>query len=158
MSPGRKIRRTGWAVPEPVLGVDIGGVIVSSALTGEDASLFGDRRRLTPPGSGGIESIAILAGGLFSGRGHLASRAGPKTAAISLHWLGRVRVLRRHRFGSHPRALRARPHREGRGLRQGRASGLETSRHQAILRRCALLGGPTVARWKSGLAPEAVST
>lgn len=87
MSRGRRTRRSGWPAPEPVLGVDIGGVIVSSALTGEDTSFFGDRPMLTPPVPGAIESIAILAGGVFSGRVHLVSKAGPKIAAISLQWL-----------------------------------------------------------------------
>lgn len=70
-----------------MLGVDIGGVIVSSALTGEDTSFFGDRPMLTPPVPGSIESIAILAGGVFSERVHLVSKAGPRIASISLQWL-----------------------------------------------------------------------
>lgn len=67
--------------------MDIGGVIVSGALTGEDTSFFGDRPMLTPPVPGSIESLAILSGGVFLDRVHLVSKAGPRIAAISLQWL-----------------------------------------------------------------------
>lgn len=71
----------------PVLGIDIGGVIVSSGLTGEDTSFFGDRPMLTPPVPGAIQAIAVLASSGFDGRVHLVSKAGPKIAAISREWL-----------------------------------------------------------------------
>lgn len=42
---------------------------------------------LTPPVPGAFEALAILAGGVFSERVYLVSKAGPKIAAISLQWL-----------------------------------------------------------------------
>ena len=62
-------------------------MIVSSGLTGEDTSFFGDRPMLTPAVPGAIAAISVLAASRFAGRVHLVSKAGPKISAISLDWL-----------------------------------------------------------------------
>lgn len=98
MARGRRSDRWTSRPVAPVLGVDIGGVIVSSALSGEDTSFFGDRPMLTPPVQGSIEAISALAAGPFEDRVHLISKAGPKIAGITLQWLTEFGFLTRTRL------------------------------------------------------------
>jgi hypothetical protein len=78
-------------VKRPVLGVDVGGVIVERVDRTADTSFFSDRYLETPPVEGAFEAIARL-GPLFSGRVWLVSKAGPRTERRTREW------LRHHRF------------------------------------------------------------
>lgn len=71
----------------PVLGVDIGGVLVDRAAEHSDTSFFGDRPMETPIVPGAFEALAFLAGGPFEYRVHLVSKAGPRIAGMSREWL-----------------------------------------------------------------------
>ena len=72
---------------QPTLGVDVGGVIVVLADRGDDTSFFGGRPLETPAVSGVFDELAALAGGLFEGRVHVVSKAGPAVAANTRAWL-----------------------------------------------------------------------
>jgi hypothetical protein len=71
-----------------VLGVDVGGVIVTLTDRDEDTSFFGTRPLETPAVEGVFQALATLSQQRFAGRIHLVSKAGPKVAANTSHWLG----------------------------------------------------------------------
>lgn len=71
----------------PVLGVDIGGVLVDRVAEHSDTSFFGDRPMETPIVPGAFEALSGLAGGPFEYRVHLVSKAGPRIAETSRQWL-----------------------------------------------------------------------
>lgn len=71
----------------PVLGVDVGGVIVRRVARDEDTSFFGSQPLRTEAVEGVIEALALLTAGPFEGRVHVVSKAGPKVAANTRAWL-----------------------------------------------------------------------
>ncbi|MEE6264006.1 hypothetical protein [Plantactinospora sonchi] len=71
----------------PILGVDVGGVIVALAGREEDTSFFGSRPLETPATVGVFDALATLTGGPFAGQVHIVSKAGPKVAANTRAWL-----------------------------------------------------------------------
>ena len=79
-------RRNQLQRPQPVLGVDIGGVIVDRIAENSDTSFFGDRPMDTPAVDGVFEALTQL-GTVFEHRVHIISKAGPKIAALSREWL-----------------------------------------------------------------------
>ncbi|MEV6347073.1 hypothetical protein [Actinoplanes sp. NPDC051851] len=91
---GRVPYRGVRAVREPVLGVDVGGVLVEPADGDVDTSFFGRRPLETPQVVGAFEALRGLAGGVFGGRVHLVSKAGPKVERNTRDWLAH------HRFGA----------------------------------------------------------
>jgi hypothetical protein len=70
----------------PVLGVDIGGVLIQRAAD-DDTSFFGARPMDTPAVAGAFEALAQLAAGPFAYRVHLISKAGPSVTERTLAWL-----------------------------------------------------------------------
>jgi hypothetical protein len=79
-------RKRGRQAPQPVLGVDIGGVIVDRVAEDQDTSFFGSRPMETPAVEGAFDALARLVT-TFEGRVHIVSKAGPKIAALSHEWL-----------------------------------------------------------------------
>jgi hypothetical protein len=73
--------------PLPVLGVDIGGVLIDRVAEDSDTSFFGDRPMETPAVADAVETLARLNDGLFAGRVHLISKAGPKISERTKAWL-----------------------------------------------------------------------
>lgn len=71
----------------PVLGVDIGGVLIDRVGENSDTSFFGDRPLETPAVPGAVEALARLNADLFDGRVHLISKAGPKVSERTRNWL-----------------------------------------------------------------------
>jgi len=71
----------------PVLGVDIGGVIINRVGDDHDTSFFGETPMRTPAVEGVFEALAALAADPFRGRVHLVSKARPATADRTLRWL-----------------------------------------------------------------------
>jgi hypothetical protein len=84
---GRKPYRGPGPARLPILGVDVGGVIVRLAGRDEDTSFFGSRPLETPAVDGVFEALATLTGATFGGRVHLVSKAGPKVATNTRDWL-----------------------------------------------------------------------
>jgi len=73
-------------VSVPVLGIDVGGVLVKRASQRDDTSFFGVRPMETPMVAGALEAVRLLAP-LFGFRVHLVSKAGPRIAALTKEWL-----------------------------------------------------------------------
>jgi hypothetical protein len=71
----------------PVLGLDVGGVVVDRAGDDDDTSFFGDRPMESPSVPDAFEAIASLAAGPFGGRVHIVSKAGPRVARLTREWL-----------------------------------------------------------------------
>ena len=82
-----KQRRNQTPRPQPVLGVDIGGVIVDRISENSDTSFFGDQPMETPAVDGAFAALTRLAA-VFEHRVHIVSKAGPQIAALSREWLG----------------------------------------------------------------------
>lgn len=78
--------RQGKAAP-PVLGVDIGGVLIQRAAEDSDTSFFGQHPMQTPAVDGSFDALATLAAGVFAYRVHLISKAGPSTIERTQAWL-----------------------------------------------------------------------
>jgi len=72
----------------PVLGVDVGGVLVDRAAEGSDTSFFGSDPMSTPMVPDAFAAVATLAP-LFGWRVHVISKAGPKISALTREWLAR---------------------------------------------------------------------
>ncbi|WP_078897983.1 hypothetical protein [Streptomyces rimosus] len=68
------------------LGVDVGGVIIARAGSG-DTSFFGKQPMLTPAVEGAMDCLALLVKTRFGSSVHLVSKAGPRTAALTRNWL-----------------------------------------------------------------------
>lgn len=75
-----------------ILGVDIGGVIISRAEEGSDTSFFGDRPLETPAVEGALEALAALRA-RFGENIHLVSKAGHLTQAKTRAWLAHRRFV-----------------------------------------------------------------
>lgn len=71
----------------PVLGVDVGGVLIDRVGEDSDTSFFGDRPMETPAVPGAVDALARLNAGPFDGRVHLISKAGPKISGRTRDWL-----------------------------------------------------------------------
>lgn len=76
-----------WLSRAPVLGIDVGGVLVDRVAEGSDTSFFGDRPMETPAVAGALDAVAQLLE-LFEYRVHIVSKAGPKIAELTRRWLG----------------------------------------------------------------------
>lgn len=74
----------------PVLGIDVGGVLVDRVAEGDDTSFFGSRPMETPAVSGAFAAVAELCTGPFEYRVHIVSKAGPKIAGLTREWLGQT--------------------------------------------------------------------
>jgi hypothetical protein len=69
------------------LGVDIGGVIITSDADLEDTSFFSAAYLRTPPLPEVFESLATLVRQRFGDRVHLVSKCGEETEARTRRWL-----------------------------------------------------------------------
>ncbi len=88
----------GWprvVTRRPVLGIDVGGVLVDRVAEGSDTSFFGDRPMDTPAVPYALEAIAELVE-LFGYRVHIVSKAGPKISELTRRWLGSRGVIGEH--------------------------------------------------------------
>lgn len=87
----RRLRGASMAPPAtarpPVLGLDVGGVLVDRVAEGSDTSFFGGQPMDTPAVPGALEAIPKLVT-LFEHRVHIVSKAGPKIAELTRCWLG----------------------------------------------------------------------
>jgi hypothetical protein len=81
--------------PEDVLGLDVGGVVVTLADRDDDTSFFGTRPLETPAVPGVFETLAALSAGPFADRIHLVSKARRKVAANTRAWLAHHRFFER---------------------------------------------------------------
>jgi hypothetical protein len=79
----------------PVLGVDIGGVIVHRVAENSDTSFFGARPLDTPVVDGAIEELSQLVTSPFEWRVYLVSKARSTTAATTRRWLEHIDFFRR---------------------------------------------------------------
>ena len=86
MKRAKAVRRGDRTVRLPVLGIDVGGVLVDRAAEDSDTSFFGGRPMETPEVEGAFAAVASLAE-LFEYRVHVVSKAGPKISALTLEWL-----------------------------------------------------------------------
>ncbi|MFH5230876.1 hypothetical protein [Antrihabitans spumae] len=73
----------------PVLGVDVGGVIVDRAAENSDTSFFGLKPMDTPAVDGALDALQQLTVS-FEWRVHLVSKARSTTAATSRRWLEHI--------------------------------------------------------------------
>ena len=76
----------------PVLGIDVGGVLVDRVAEGSDTSFFGDRPMVTPAVPGALDAVAALVE-VFEYRVHIVSKAGPKISELTRRWLGSRGVI-----------------------------------------------------------------
>ncbi len=72
----------------PILGIDVGGVLVRSVADNVDTSFFGARPMETPTVEGCIDAVAHLTTGYFAHQVHIVSKAGPKISELTREWLG----------------------------------------------------------------------
>jgi hypothetical protein len=79
----------------PILGVDIGGVIVDRVAEREDTSFFGTRPLETPSVLHAFDLLRKASADLFAGRVVVVSKAGPAVEANTRAWLAH------HRFFEH---------------------------------------------------------
>ncbi|GAA4938877.1 hypothetical protein GCM10023224_20230 [Streptomonospora halophila] len=77
----------GGAERPPVLGVDIGGVVIHRTADDHDTSFFGETPMLTPAVPGVFDALAGLARDAFRDRVYLVSKAKPATADRTRRWL-----------------------------------------------------------------------
>src|SRR5438309_2104042 len=85
----RRTRPPRFQARRPVLGIDVGGVLVDRVAEDSDTSFFGGRPMETPAVVGAFEAVASLCLGVFEGRVHVVSKAGPKIASLTREWLAR---------------------------------------------------------------------
>ena len=81
--------------PLPVLGLDVGGVIVDRSGEESDTSFFGDRPMDSPAVPGAFAAIARLCTGPFGGRVHIVSKAGPRISRLTREWLAHTDFFER---------------------------------------------------------------
>jgi hypothetical protein len=79
----------------PVLGVDIGGVIVDRVAENTDTSFFGERPLDTPAVVGAITALRELTLGPFQWRVFLVSKARRRTAETTRRWLDNIEFYER---------------------------------------------------------------
>ena len=79
----------------PVLGLDVGGVIVDRSGEESDTSFFGDRPMETPAVAGVFDAVTELCAGPFEGRVHIISKAGPKISRLTREWLAHTEFHQR---------------------------------------------------------------
>lgn len=72
----------------PVLGIDVGGVIVDRVAENTDTSFFGGDPMNTPAVPDAFRSIAALCADPFEYRAYIISKAGQQIAATTRRWLG----------------------------------------------------------------------
>jgi hypothetical protein len=85
------VTKKGAAQNEDILGVDIGGVLISKAGDGTDTSFFTDRFLETPMVADAFEALARLSRERFGADIHLVSKCGPRTQAKTKLWLAHHR-------------------------------------------------------------------
>jgi hypothetical protein len=85
------VNKKGAAKNKDILGVDIGGVLISKAGDGTDTSFFTDRFLETPMVADAFETLARLSRERFSADIHLVSKCGPRTQAKTILWLAHRR-------------------------------------------------------------------
>src|SRR5690606_35305668 len=78
----------------PVLGVDVGGVVIDRVADGTDTSFFGDDPMSTPAVRGVFTALAALTPA-FDGRVYIVSKAGPRTAQRTRDWMAVHRFAER---------------------------------------------------------------
>ncbi|WP_017594943.1 hypothetical protein [Nocardiopsis potens] len=78
----------------PLLGVDVGGVVIDRIADGTDTSFFGDDPMSTPAVPGVFTALAALTEA-FDGRVRVISKAGPRTAQRTRDWLAVHRFAER---------------------------------------------------------------
>lgn len=100
-------RYSGRRMVKPVLGLDIGGVLVDRLAEGEDTSFFGSRPMETPAVDGAVEAVERLLSA-FDSRVHIVSKAGPRIAALSRQWLAEQSMLPLPLLGSQVHFVRDR--------------------------------------------------
>lgn len=76
------------AAVEPVLGIDVGGVLVDRVAEASDTSFFGDRPMETPAVTDAFDTVAALTADVFAYRVHIVSKAGERIARLTRQWLG----------------------------------------------------------------------
>lgn len=91
---GIESRATRWPRP-PVIGIDIGGVLVDRASEGSDTSFFGADPMATPAVRGSHEAVRTVVGLFGRNHVHVVSKAGPKISELSRRWLHEQRLLDR---------------------------------------------------------------
>ena len=74
-----------------VLGVDVGGVLISKAHDGTDTSFFSDQFLETPMVTDAFATLARLSQERFRDDIHLVSKCGPRTQAKTKLWLAHRR-------------------------------------------------------------------
>ncbi|HEY7064312.1 MAG TPA: hypothetical protein VII06_22740 [Chloroflexota bacterium] len=72
---------------EPILGVDVGGVIIDRVDDAADTSFFGDNYLQTTAVPGAFAALERLNAGRFAGRVYLVSKCGARVQAKTLAWL-----------------------------------------------------------------------
>ncbi|MDB1089981.1 hypothetical protein PJ985_20695 [Streptomyces sp. ACA25] len=87
--------RAGHRDAAPVLGVDVGGVIIARVAAGADTSFFGSQPLTTPAVEGVFATLALLTAEPFGQRVHLVSTAGPRVARNTRAWLHHHEFFRR---------------------------------------------------------------
>jgi len=78
----------------PILGVNIGGVIVARVANDSDTNFFGERPMDTSAVDGVFEALRHLVSDVFEYRVHIVSKAGPRIATLSREWLARNGVFK----------------------------------------------------------------
>lgn len=86
MTPQARSRPAAWH-QTPVLGVDLGGVVIRTATTTEDTGFLDDDWIDTPEVDGCIAALARLHDGPFNAGIQLISKAGPRIQQRSRDWL-----------------------------------------------------------------------
>lgn len=82
----RRDGATGVTAPLPMLGVDVGGVLVPHQIGRTDTSFFGGRPLETPAVDGAVDGLRQLVE-LFDGRVAIVSKAGPRIADLTTRWM-----------------------------------------------------------------------
>ena len=78
----------------PMIGVDVGGVLVAHHPSTTDTSFFGARPMETPMVEGAIDGLRTLVQ-LFEGRVAIVSKAGTRIAGLTTRWLWANQVFQR---------------------------------------------------------------
>ncbi len=74
----------------PVLGIDLGGVVIDKVARDVDTSFFGSRPMDTPVVEGSLSALERLTAGVFEHRVHIVSKAGQRVADLSRRWLHHI--------------------------------------------------------------------
>ena len=78
----------------PILGVDVGGVIIQRASNDADTSFFSGRYLSTPPVVGCTDALRALVESPFGKNVHIVSRCGPEVARRTREWFEHHHIFR----------------------------------------------------------------